>query len=297
MAESAGGKGAEIAVSAPMSARARIRASSAGWALFVGAVFLILFGPLAVLAAFSFNDSTILAFPFEGLTLRWYSLAWHDSQLRTALFNSFGVAFVVTPTALVLGTLMAFGLTRFRFRLRAVIGGLVGAPLVLPWVVLGIAALLFYGRLNIDLNLRTVVATQIVATFPLVTAIVGASLFRFERAQEEVAIDLGCSRLQVLRYVILPHIAPAVAAGTIFAFTWSFNNFETTFFTIGFQDTFPTWVFSSVRSAEHLAVVNAVSAVISVVQVLMIYGGLRMLRARGGTFAPGLAETQVRGAA
>ena len=238
-------------------------------------MFLALFGPLAILVAFSFNDSTILAFPFEGLTTKWYSLALQDPSLREALMNSTAVAFIVAPLCLVLGTLAAFGLTRFRFRGRGAIGGLVGAPLVLPWLIVGIAALMGYAKANIDLSLKTVIATQTICTFPLVTAIVAAQLFRFQRVQEEAAIDLGCSRLEVLRHIILPHIAPALAAAGIFAFTWSFNNYEISAFTIGFQQTFPIWVYSSVRNPDHTAVVNAISTLISAVQVVLIYLALR----------------------
>src|SRR5262249_55534871 len=169
-----------------------------------------------------------------------------------------------------------------RFRGRAAIGGLVGAPLILPWLIIGIAALMAYGRVHVPLSLQTVIATQTICTFPLVTAIVAASLFRFQVVQEEAAIDLGCSRLQVLRHVILPHIAPALAASAIFAFTWSFNNFEISFFTIGFQQTFPIWVYSSVRNPDHTAIVNAIFIVISVVQVGLIYAAVRLLRRGGG---------------
>ena len=84
----------------------------------------------------------------------------------------------------------------------------------------------------------------------------------------------------------MPHIAPALAAAAIFAFTWSFNNFEISFFTIGFQQTFPIWVYSTVRNSEHLPVVNAISTLISVVQVLLIWVPLQLMRARGGVTAP-----------
>ena len=261
-----------------------------GWRGFLGIVFLTLFGPLAILVAFSFNDSNILAFPFDGLTTKWYTLALQDPTLRQALMNSTAVAFIVAPLCLVLGTLAAFGLTRFRFRGRGAIGGLVGAPLVLPWLIVGIAALMGYSRANVDLSLKTVIATQTICTFPLVTAIVSAQLFRFQRVQEEAAIDLGCTRLQVLRHIILPHIAPALAAAGIFAFTWSFNNYEISAFTIGFQQTFPIWVYSSVRNPDHTAVVNAISTLISAVQVVMIYLALRLLRSRGGASAITMAE-------
>ena len=273
----------EVSAAPPAaSTRARAAGITWGWRIFLGSVYLVLFGPLVILVLFSFNDSNILAFPLEGFTLHWYTDAFHDELLREALWNSVVVACIVAPVCLVLGTLTAFGLTRFRFRGRSGVSGLVGAPLILPWLIIGIAALMFYVRFKVDLSLNTVIATQIVCTFPLVTAIVAAQLFRFQRVQEEAAIDLGCSRLQVLRHIILPHIAPALAASAIFAFTWSFNNYEISAFTIGFQQTFPVWVYSSVRNPDHTAVVNAISTVISVVQVLLIWAALMLLRSRSG---------------
>lgn len=274
-----------LAVADPAGAarwRRRRAINAWGWRGFLTIVGLLLFGPLVILVLFSFNDSNILAFPLEGVTTKWYSEALTDPVLLKALANSFQVAFVVAPLCLVLGTLAAFGLTRFRFRGRGVIGGLVGAPLVLPWLIIGIAALMGYARADIDLSLKTVVMTQTVCTFPLVTAIVAAQLFRFQKVQEEAAIDLGCSRLQVLRHIILPHIGPALAAAGIFAFAWSFNNYEISAFVLGFQQTFPVWVYSSVRNPDHTAVVNAISALISAAQVVLIWFALRLMRLRGG---------------
>jgi spermidine/putrescine transport system permease protein len=277
------GPGAVVAGSVSATRwRVRRAVNRWGWRAFLTVVFLMLFGPLLILVLFSFNDSSVLAFPFEGITTKWYSLALDDPSLRQALMNSFSVALIVAPLCLVLGTLAAFGLTRFRFRARAMVGGLVGAPLVLPWLIIGIAALMAYARAHVALSLRTVIATQTVCTFPLVTAIVAAQLFRFQKVQEEAAIDLGCSRLQVLRHIILPHIAPALAAAAIFAFTWSFNNYEISAFTLGFQQTFPVWVYSSVRNPDHTAVVNAISALISLIQVLLIWFALRLMRVRMG---------------
>ena len=283
MAQAVQPAGIGLAADAAAAARWRRREllNAWGWRAFLGVVGAALFGPLLILVLFSFNDSTILTFPLEGFTAEWYGKALADPGLRRALMNSFSVALIVAPGCLVLGTLAAFGLTRFRFRGRSVVAGLVGAPLVLPWLIIGIAALMGYARMNIDLSLRTVIATQTICTFPLVTAIVSAQLFRFQRVQEEAAIDLGCSRLQVLWHVIMPHIFPALAAAGIFAFTWSFNNYEISAFTLGFQETFPVWVYSSVRDPEHTAIVNAISTLISAVQVVMIWGALKLLR-RGG---------------
>src|SRR3954466_11423529 len=112
VAEAPGGPGA-VALPAPAGVRARAVATTAMWRVFLGLVFLVLFGPLVILLLFSFNDSNILAFPMEGLTLHWYTDALHDTLLRTSLLNSTVVAFGGAPACLVLGTLTAFGLTRF----------------------------------------------------------------------------------------------------------------------------------------------------------------------------------------
>jgi ABC-type spermidine/putrescine transport system permease subunit II len=283
VAEVAQGSGVSLADPIGATRWRRHRALSTwSWRAFLVVVMGALFGPLVILVLFSFNDSNVLAFPLEGFTTDWYRDALTDPTLLEALRNSFAVAFVVAPLCLVLGTLAAFGITRFRFRGRGAVAGLIGAPLVLPWLIIGIAALMGYARANIDLGLRTVIATQTICTFPLVTAIVSAQLFRFQRVQEEAAIDLGCSRLQVLRHIVLPFIAPALAAAGIFAFTWSFNNYEISAFTLGFQQTFPVWVYSSVRNPDHTAIVNAISTLISAGQVLLIWFALRLLGSRTG---------------
>ncbi|MEA2557653.1 MAG: spermidine/putrescine transport system permease protein [Actinomycetota bacterium] len=254
---------------------------------FVLLAMLVLYGPLILLAIFSFNKSQIISLPWSGFTTKWYPAAWNNSDLRASLVNSTIVACVVAPTCLVVGTLMSFALTRFRFKSRGLVSGLVAAPLILPWLVIGIAGLLFFAQLQkvlgfFHLSLRTVVATQIVCTFPLVTAIVSAQLLRFDKTQEEAAIDLGASRIQVLRYVILPHITPALAAAGIFAFTWSFNNFEISYFTIGFQQIFPVWAYGTLKNSANLPIINAISTLISVVQVGLIIVAWRILRSRGG---------------
>jgi spermidine/putrescine transport system permease protein len=271
----------------PTSIVVRRRAGLSARVAFVIFALVVLYGPLLLIAVFSFNDSQIISLPWAGFTTKWYGEALHNTELQTALVNSTVVALIVAPTCLVVGTLMAFALTRFRFRSRGLIGGLVGAPLILPWLVIGIAALLFFAQLQrtigwFHLSLRTVVLTQIICTFPLVTAIVSAQLLRFEKTQEEAAIDLGASRSQLLRYVILPHITPALAAAGIFAFTWSFNNFEISYFTIGFQQIFPVWAYGTLRNSVNLPIINAISTLISGVQILLIVLAWRILRSRGG---------------
>jgi ABC-type spermidine/putrescine transport system permease subunit II len=266
-------------------------------AALVAAVLVILFGPVLMLALFSFNDSSIISLPWEGFTTHWYEDAWANQQARDAVVNSLIVASAVTVVSLVFGTAAAWGLTRLRFRARGAIAGLHGSVLVVPWLIIGVAGLIFFSELGVSLSLKTVALMHLVVTFPLVVAIVSAGLVRFQRSLEEAAIDLGASQLQMLRYVVLPQIAPSLAAAGIFAFAWSFNNFEISFFTGGFEQTFPVWVFSILRQSENLPLVNAVSTVIAVVQIAAVFGAwqlIKMLSRRRGDDEAELANLVTR---
>jgi len=245
----------------------------------------LLYLPLLLLAAFSFNDSIILSLPFKGFTTRWYTEAFDDPRMRTGLTNSIWIATIITPICLVLGTLTAFALTRMRFLMRGGVAAVVGAALVVPWLVIGISALLFFNDDlplvgQTDLSLWTVGIMHVVCTFPLVAAIVSARLARFDRTQEEAAIDLGASQAQMLRRVVLPHLTPALVASAIFAYMWSFNNFEISYFVGGPDYTFPVWAFSTLRHGQNLPIVNAISTVISLVQVLLVFIAWRIARPR-----------------
>ena len=246
-------------------------------------VALVAFGPLVVLAIFSFNDSSILAFPLKGFTFEWYDQALANETLRESLWNSVKIAIVVTPISLLVGTLAAIGLTRFVFRGRALAGGFVGTPLVLPWLVIGISALLFFdwsSRSLFDFRLSLVTAglMHIVVAFPLVTALVSAQLVSIPPSLEEAALDLGAVPREAYRLVILPLLIPTLAASAIFVFSWSFNNFIVSFFTLGFESTFPVWVFSSLRRSRNLPVVNSISTLVSVVQVVIVWGAWFVLK-------------------
>ena len=281
----------------PIGHRLRRAAPGVASAALVAVVLVILFGPVLMLALFSFNDSSIISLPWEGFTTHWYEDAWANQQARDAVVNSLIVASAVTVVSLVFGTAAAWGLTRLRFRARGAIAGLHGSVLVVPWLIIGVAGLIFFSELGVSLSLKTVALMHLVVTFPLVVAIVSAGLVRFQRSLEEAAIDLGASQLQMLRYVVLPQIAPSLAAAGIFAFAWSFNNFEISFFTGGFEQTFPVWVFSILRQSENLPLVNAVSTVIAVIQIAAVFGAwqlIKMLSRRRGDDEAELANLVTR---
>lgn len=252
-----------------------------------GLVLMVLFGPVLLLALFSFNDSTVISLPWEGFTTRWYSAALNDDGAMKAIGNSVLVASIVTVASLILGTLASWGLTRIPFRGRPLVAGVHGAVLVVPWLIIGVAGLIFFSQIEMMLSLETIILMHIVVTFPLVVAVVSAGLIRFDASLEEAAIDMGANQFQMMRYIVLPQIAPSLAAAAIFAFAWSFNNFEISFFTGGFEQTFPVWVFGVLRHSSNLPIVNAASTVIALAQAVLVfalwYGMKLMTRRRGGS--------------
>jgi ABC-type spermidine/putrescine transport system permease subunit II len=256
--------------------RNRVTNAASGALLLVGS--LILFGPFLLLAFLSFNDSDILSFGFERFTLRFYEEALADPAMRESLRNSLLVAGVTTPICLALGTLAAFGVSRFVFRGRGVVAAVLALPLVVPSLLVGVGALVTFSRVDVPLSLYTVGLMHIAVGFPLVMAIVTAALFRFDRSLEEAALDLGATRHELLWFVLLPYLVPALAAAAIFVFGWSFNSFTVTFFTVGGERMFTVWVFSRLRQGTNLPLVNAVSTLVTFATVVIVFFAYSLLR-------------------
>jgi spermidine/putrescine transport system permease protein len=256
---------------------------------FILAAVVVLYGPLAILAVFSFNNSIIIALPFRGFTLVWYGQVLRDPTVLGALLNSVKVASLVMPISLVLGTLAAFGITRFRFRLKGLAAGLIAAPLIVPWLLIGVGGLLFFNLLHIQLSFWTMTAILVAADFPLVAALVAARLTRFDTSLEEAALDLGATPREVLRYVVLPMLAPALAAAGIIAFSWAFNNFTISFFTGGSVLTFPIWAYGQMNHAQNLPIVNAICTIIAACEMLLVYLAWRLFRRSSTPGASGVA--------
>ncbi len=241
---------------------------------------LLIYLPIVLLVIFSFNDSTIMSLPWSGFTLRWYEKIFSRQDILEALWNSLWVAAVVTPVSLVLGILAANGMARYRYKGRTLFTGYIAIPFVMPWLLLGIALLLFFNWLHVPLSMFTVILSHISFDVPLVAVIVAARLHQFDPAVEEAARDLGAGPIEAFRLVTLPIIAPAVVSAGIFAFSWSFDAFVVTHFVIGSQVTFPIWVWSALRYPQNLPVINAVSSIIVVLEMAVIYLGER-LRQKG----------------
>jgi len=244
------------------------------WKLYVACFYLFLFAPLAVVAAFAFNDAPFPAPPWRGFTLDWFAGAHgvlRDGALLASAAASLKVAVPVAVLAAALGTVNAFLLERHDFPGKALLANAMLWPLVIPGVVLGISILAFASRAangledvaGIELDalrpgLPLVVLGQLSFILSIATLVVSARLRRFDPALEEAARDLGAGRLRVFRMVLLPHLRPAMAGAGLIAFLMSFENFNTTYMLVGSEAPLPVHMYGRMREGATPAV-NAVS--------------------------------------
>ncbi|MFZ7126583.1 MAG: ABC transporter permease [Desulfobacterales bacterium] len=240
--------------------------------------FAFLFAPLVVTCVLAFNDSQFPALPWKGFTLEWFTAdlpyrvgIFHDPVNLESIWVSFRVAFFVTILSTVVGTCAAFLFEQEDFPFKPVLYFLMLSPLVIPGVILGISILLFSntlglyfeGRLGIDVGLFRpgfwlVVLGQFSFISTLVALIVSARLRKFDRTLEEAAMNLGASRLAVIRLITLRFLRPAVVSAAAVAFLMSFENFNTTLFLVGSETTLPINLYLQVRDGST-PVINAIS--------------------------------------
>jgi spermidine/putrescine transport system permease protein len=247
--------------------------------LWVWLVFAFLYLPLLTLIMFSFNDSK-RNIVWKGFTFKYYEQALGNSALMEAFANSLVIAALATFISLILGTLAAVMLWRFRFRFKPGIEGLMALPIVVPEIAMGVALLVFFSQIHwpTDLiwpfNLSQIVVAHVTFCFPFVTTVVRARLGSFNKEEEEAARDLGASEWRAFNDVLLPHLRPALIAGGLLAFTLSLDDFVITYFTSGPDTiTFPVKVYSMLRFSVTPEV-NAASTLLIVMTVILTTIGL-----------------------
>jgi len=285
--------------SAPVSSRkaARGRAHSpldyarSWWLRIVAAaIFVMLYAPIAMLIAFSFNDSR-RNIVWQGFTFEYYVKAWNNDALIQAFVNSLTIAVTSTLVSTILGTCAALTLWRFRFPGRALYEGLTSLPIVIPEICMGVAMMAFFSRVGWPTDLPwpwvlgNITIAHIAFSFPFVAIIVRARLVGFNRELEEAARDLGANEFQVLRDIVLPYLRPGLIAGAMIAFVLSLDDFVITFFTAGPNSaTLPIQIFSMIRFGVSPEI-NAASTILILITVAATLVGASVVR-------PGRAVTR-----
>jgi spermidine/putrescine transport system permease protein len=240
--------------------------------------FSFLFAPLLVTCLLAFNDSQFPSLPWKGFTLDWFFAdlpdrvgIFQDQINLDSIWVSAKVAFFVAVLATAVGTCGAFLFEQEEFHLKQALYFLMISPLVIPGVILGISILLFSTSLglffesNFGIDLAVlrpgfwlVVLGQFSFIATLVTLVVSARLKKFDPSLEEAALNLGANRFQVIWYITIRFLRPAIIGSAAVAFLMSFENFNTTLFLVGSEATLPINLYLQVRDGST-PVINAIS--------------------------------------
>lgn len=262
----------------------------ARWALSINAllVYVFFYAPIALLVLFSFSDDNLVG-RWGGFTLRWYGDFAENDEVQSALGVSVRVAILSTLISVVLGTLSALALERYRFKGNRIFDALLYLPVIIPDVTMAVMMLIFFTSLDDLIGLQvtkgfsTITLSHIAFSISFVSIVVRARLAGMTETLEEAAQDLYASRWQAFRFVTLPLILPGVIGGALLALTLSLDDVVITQFVAGpGSTTLPVYVFGLIRRGVS-PLINAVSVVMLAASVFLVVLSLFAQRARGGT--------------
>ncbi len=253
-----------------------------GW---LAAGYLFLYLPIVSLILYSFNDSPVPNL-WAGFTLKWYAKLAGDGEILAGLGLSLKVAFFAASAALLLGTLAAFALVKYRnFTGRLLFGGMINAPLVMPEVIIGLSLLLMLVAAQRafgwpDRGALTIWAGHLLLGMAYATVVVQARLHDLDPALEEAAMNLGAKPLQVFMLVTLPLIAQAMGAAWLLTFTLSFDDVVLAAFLSGpGATTMPLVIFSRARLGLNPTVNAVATLIITVVSIGVVLASWSIARA------------------
>ena len=244
--------------------------------LVVGFTFLWL--PIAVLVFMSFAAGGVLSFPPDELTLRWYVEFLNNRAAIGAIWTTLTISVPATAITVVLATLISYAVDRFVFPGRDALQLLATLPVVVPLVVTGVALVLFF---NGTLGLRgypAVVIAHVIRTIPFATLVILPTFLGFDGRLEEASKDLGADELRTFTQVTLPNVFPGIVAGSLLAFTLSFNEFVFTYFVKGSGDpTLPVYIWNQIRY-NVTPEVNVISVVFLAVAIGLVLVAVSLTR-------------------
>ena len=261
-------------------------------------VYLFLYAPIVVVIVYAFNGGRQVL-NWDGFSTKWFGAALDDPTITEPFRNSLFVAAGNAVIACILGTALALALPRMRPWLRLPLDALVYMTLVTPEIVFGISALIFFVQagnwlgLGSVLGLKTILIAHVVFNASVVALIVRARFVGMGQTLEEASYDLGAGPVATFRQVTLPALAPAVVAGGLLAFTFSFDDFITSFFVSGAgSTTLPLRIFSSLRFGIS-PIINAAAVMILALTLAAVVVAYLVLRRaeqgrRGAAPVPGL---------
>jgi spermidine/putrescine transport system permease protein len=233
------------------------------------ATFVFLYVPIIVLIVFSFNSARSGAM-WQSFTLDWYVRMFNNPRIIDAAWRSLVIAALSTAGAVVIGTLTALAMERYKFRSKGAWDALLYMPVIIPEIVMGVSLLLFFAAVNLERGLFTLVVSHIAFSMPFVYLTVRARLADFDMSVEEAAQDLGANEWTTFWRITVPLLMPGIVSGALLAFTLSIDDFVISFFVNGKGwTTLPVYIWSSIKRGITPEI-NAISAVMLLFSIMLV---------------------------
>ncbi len=246
-------------------------------------IYLFLYFPIAVVVVFSFNATNRRVTQWEGFSLKWYESVLNDTVIQAALANSFRVAITTAILATLFGTMAALGLQRTPRWFRTIFEALTFVSIIVPEIVIALSTLVFYSTsfdavhelfgVRWRLGFETIIAAHALFNISLVMLLVRARLSGMDRTHVEASFDLYGTPWRTFWQITFPQLLPAIVAGFLLSFTFSFDDYVITYFVSGAgTTTLPLYVFSTIRKGVTPAT-NAVAAVMLLITLTVLVVG------------------------
>jgi spermidine/putrescine transport system permease protein len=271
-------------------------------------VYAFLYLPIVVVVIFAFNDTDRRVTAWDGFSTKWFDVALNNSVVQKALLNSFIVALPNAILATVFGTMAALGLQRVGKKSRLLFEALTYTSIIVPEIVIALATLVLFATgfdviesltgIKINFGHPTIIAAHVLFNTSLVLLLVRARLSSMDRTLMEASSDLFATPWRTFRQITLPMLLPAIVAGFLLAFTFSFDDYVITTFVSGPQSsTLPLFIFGQVKrgvTPETNAVATMILAfsvgTLLLAQVVLAWQGRRQGRKSGGDMASMITE-------
>jgi spermidine/putrescine transport system permease protein len=250
--------------------------------------FAFIYAPILLIVIFSFNANPVNMMIWDGFTLDWYrtifgfskkmteSALYLDStdQLYDAVKNSLLIASTTTMIATVFGTAIALAVARFRFRLKGFYRALMFLPMIMPDIILGIALLIFFVNVKVELSVFTIIIGHCTFLISYVFIVVSARIADMDETLEEASADLGANGWKTFYRVTMPIILPGIVGGALLAFIISMDDLVITYFISGVDSTtLPVFIYGMLRRGIKPEI-NAIAAIILLSSMIIATVGL-----------------------
>lgn len=245
--------------------------------IYLAAVLLLMYVPIALVILYSFNESKISSV-WDGFSLKWYAELFRDRALFRSLVNSLVLGVSASLAAAVIGTLGAVGTAKVQLRGKGAMEYIATLPIMIPEIILGMVFMVFFSLIGLPFGMTTLIIAHTAFCVPYVFMMVKARLVGMDKSLEEAALDLGASKIRAFFDIVLPLIAPAIASGMLLAFAMSFDDVIISVFVAGVDsNTLPLKIYSQLKTGVTPKI-NALCTLMFFITILLCTASLLLGR-------------------